>query len=103
MGVDVQVKSERGEVLGEVLDPQGLTARLLPEAGSDSLCLRFVDPYGDAIFNSMQWPTLIGEIRRAMERLPERDAAARDHADSILRLLEAPRDRVHTYVWFVGD
>jgi hypothetical protein len=104
MGINVQIGSEQGEVLGEVHDPWNLTEHLLP-AYSDSnwSCLRFVDRIGDAVFNQMQVPVLLNEIRRRIEALPDRDVRARKHATAILRLIEEFEGRVHTYVRFVGD
>jgi hypothetical protein len=104
MGVDVQIRSEQGEILEQVLDPKDLTKHLLPAQSESSWsCLRFVDRTGDAVFNQLQMPVLLNEIRRRLEGLSPRDTLAREHATAILRLLEAWEGRVHTYVWFVGD
>lgn len=102
MGIDVRHESERGELLSEVADPHGRTTLLIPTApDTDSRCLRFLDPYGDAVFNQLQLPFLISEVRRQVEKMS--DVAAKEHADAILHLLEAARGETHTYVWFIGD
>jgi hypothetical protein len=102
VGINVRVESERGELLAQVLDPYGLTACLLVREGDlQSVCLRFVDPYGDAVFNQLQLPSLADELRR--QRDAADDLAVREHADAILHLVESAVDKGHTYIRFVGD
>lgn len=79
MGINVQTESERGDMISEVIDPHGRTQALLPSyCDSAWSCLRFVDRYGDAVFNQLQVPVLISEV-------------------------ESAEGQVHTYVRFVGD
>ena len=75
-------------------------ATLMPTLEDDtSSWLRFVGPYGDAIFTHLQVPVLAGELRRV------RDGATgpeiRRMLDDIIALAE--RCRTHEYLWFVGD
>src|SRR4051812_42819651 len=102
MGINVQTESERGEMISEVIDPHDRAQALLPDY-SDSAwsCLRFVDRYGDAVFNQLQLPVLISEVRRRLEGI--RDRAMKEHWEAVLRLIEAAEGQVHTYVRFVGD
>jgi hypothetical protein len=102
MGIDVRTESERGEAISEVLDPYGRTQALLPDdRDAASPCLRFVDPYGDAVFNQLQVPVLIGEVRKRLRDV--RDTDVRTHWEEILRLIESVEGKTHTYVRFVGD
>jgi hypothetical protein len=102
VGIHVQRESEDREVLEQVLDPGGLTQRILPEKdGRASLCLRFVDPYGDTCFNQLQIPHLAEELGIAAASLP--DGAARNHAMAVLRLVQSAQGDPHVYVWFIGD
>jgi hypothetical protein len=102
MGINIRLESESGEAIAEVLDPHGRTKALLPSySDSDSYCLRFVDRYGDAVFNQLQLPLLVSEVRRRHEKLEDR--ATRQHAETILELLESAEGKVHTYVRFIGD
>jgi hypothetical protein len=102
VGINVRTETEDGEKLSEWDDPRGLTKALLP-ASSDSTfsCLRFVDRFGDAVFNQLQIPVLISELRRQAEHV--KDPGTRDHAEAILRLVEGAEGEVHTYVRFIGD
>jgi hypothetical protein len=88
MGIDVRLLSERGEVLGSVGDALGYTNWLLvltPLEGTT--CLRFVDPYGDAVFNGRQLAVLKAELLAAADRVNEArfERAKQDH----LRHVEA--------------
>jgi hypothetical protein len=60
------MEDEDGNSLGEVLDPGDLTGRIVALAGHrNTVCLRFVDPYGNAVFNQLQIPALIRELEAA--------------------------------------
>ena len=69
MGVNVQWESEGGGRLDELLDPCNRVAKLLPDwRDESSICLRFVDLYGDTVFNRLQLPVLIAELQTAVAR-----------------------------------
>lgn len=100
MGIEVYWKDERGEILAGVEDAgafSGLGGLLYRQSGS--VCLRFIDPAGDACFNQRQLPILLMEFRQLLGQLNGRP---RDHVQAIVDLLEGAA-RVHTYIWFVGD
>lgn len=102
MGIDMRWIDERGKVLGELLDPESRVPSILPPLStSDSLCLRFVDPYGDAVFNRFQIPTLIAELDGALSL--QTDPAVRQHIDSMLALARKTEGSIHTYIKFYGD
>lgn len=59
MGIDVRIETERGSCVTELGDPRNCLNWLLSLALLDStLCLRFIDPYGNTIFNGLQIPVL---------------------------------------------
>jgi len=102
MGINIRLETENGEPIAEVVDPYGRTKALLPSySDPDSCCLRFVDRYGDAVFNQLQLPLLVSEVRRQHEKIQDR--AIREHVEAILELLESAEGNVHTYVRFIGD
>ena len=102
MGINVRTETEDGEKLSEWEDPRGLTKALLPAASDSAFCcLRFVDRFGDAVFNQLQIPVLISELRRQVDRI--KTSETRDHAEAVLRLVEGAEGKVHTYVRFIGD
>ncbi len=66
MGVDLRLEDESGECLSELPDPDehfDWIGRLLDER--ESVLLRFIDPYGDTVFNRLQVPQLLIELRLA--------------------------------------
>jgi hypothetical protein len=103
VGINVVWRNERGESLGEVEDPTMLLSRFSTRNASPvsgSICLRFLDPAGDACFNQRQLPFLIQELRAARDGVGDPKLAA--HLNKVLALVEGANE-VHTYVWFVGD
>ena len=72
MSIDIRLETENGDSVREVLDPRGLTSWLL-ELGdlSATVCLRFIDPYGDAVFNQAQLPVLRAEVLNLARSISE--------------------------------
>src|SRR3546814_4618169 len=68
MGMDVHWRDERGETLAIVEDAGMLLSRLSNffSGQSASVCLRFIDPFGDTCFNQHQIPVLLSELRQAL-------------------------------------
>ena len=69
MGVNLRHEDENGDCLGELRDPGEYLAwidRLLRE--DEKPLLRFIDPYGDTVFNRLQVPRLLTELRLARKR-----------------------------------
>lgn len=103
MGISAVWKNERGESLGEVHDPGMLLSRFATRKASPvagSVCLRFLDPAGDACFNQQQLPFLAQELRIARDEVADPQLAA--HLNKVLELVDRAT-QVHTYVWFIGD
>ena len=102
MGINIAIVTETGHEIELLPDPNNLTKALLlnsPDAGSP--CLRFVDPYGDTIFNSLQIPLLIGELEETFSRLSNEEAKV--HAANIVALARRAMQDVHKFVKFIGD
>lgn len=102
MGIDVRVETESGEVQDEVLDDGNLTEKLLPdrEDGS-SPCLRFVDPFGDTLFNQLQIPLVVTELEKKLRGSVKGEVKA--HCEAILKAVRAAAGEEHTYVRFSGE
>jgi hypothetical protein len=68
MGVNLYMEDERGARLAEVPDPRGFVGCILSLAGhANTACLRFIDPYGNTVFNQLQIPDLIRELEVARD------------------------------------
>ena len=101
MGIDVYWKSESGEILDSVIDSGALEQMsALLARQTQSTCLKFIDPAGDACFNQLQLPDLETELRYILGsvEIPR----WRTHLQAILALVDGAH-RTHTYVWFAGD
>ncbi len=103
MGLSVRLEDENGApVAEEVYDPRNLLHRLLPSHDDASYqCLRFVDWYGDTVFNRLQMPVFLADlstIRRFARGIEERELLAR-----IGDLAEQCQRGVHLYLKFYGD
>jgi len=104
MGIDVAWVTEHGEPKQEVFDPHGFLTRLATTAWpllEASAFLRYVDAWGDTVFNQVQIPKLISELREELSHQVE--AETRAHLEKVIRLVERAAGRTHTYVKFVGD
>ncbi len=76
MGVDLYVEDEAGRCVEKVEDRQGYTIDIVSLMRDEStICLRFIDPYGDVVFNQIQLPVLIQELEQARGHITEERVA----------------------------
>jgi hypothetical protein len=103
MGIEVVLQDEMHNDISETIhDPSGVVAASLPDLTDGSYsCLRFIDPYGDAVFNSMQATVMIEEWERLRPSFSEHNAEALWAA--IRRLIFRCSEEPHTYLKFIGD
>jgi hypothetical protein len=102
----VELRRENGEVVRDLRDPNGGLFdgagdfdRLLP--GAKGL-LRYIDLYGDTVFNRLQMEDLLGEVMQLLGRNDLSPSESRGLA-RLRALAEACQAGVHLYLWFVGD
>jgi hypothetical protein len=128
MGVDLCLESETGERLASLHDPRNYVMYLVELASTrETVCLRFIDPYGDTVFNSLQAPVLIRELEETRNlitesRVTERARQAygpewqkeaqlraftaseiRAHLEGILELAARAVSEGYLYLKFYGD
>lgn len=102
MGVNLRWEDESGKEMGAVLDPQMIISKIILKKDlQNTTCLRFIDPYGDAVFNQIQIPILISEIRDILQS--ESDPDISDHLQYVLDLARKSAGKTHTYLRFIGD
>jgi hypothetical protein len=102
MGVDARWENGQGTALETFEDPNNLVAQFLPEnADVDFPCLRFVDLYGDTVFNQLQLPQLLDELRLLATR--QFDPPVQQHLVSLIGLVHRASGQVHTYIHLYGD
>ena len=72
MGIDVVMENEDGDREEQLLDSEYNLATALSIPGLEStVCLRFIDPYGYTVFNQLQIPQLIDELKALRGRLTD--------------------------------
>ena len=101
MGFDINLESERGEVLATVSDPQNLLHRLLERSISIEPQLAEIDWNGDTVFNRLQIPRFLSHWQTL---------ASQSQSPDELRIVENIKElavrcggSVHLYLKFVGD
>lgn len=102
VGFDMRLENEKGDRIDEVGDPRNLLGRLLPSPKDESFaCLRFVDPYGDTVFNRIQIETFIRELERIRIKATTKEEQAL--LDRLRALAERCQSEPHLYLKFYGD
>jgi hypothetical protein len=97
--IDVEWQDEDGETLARYDGPL-VTVTLVERADPTSCCLRFIDPWGNTIFNQQQLPVLVHELEAIESRTPD---GQREAIHALLAFLRPACDQVHTYIKFIGD
>jgi hypothetical protein len=102
MGINLTWQDEDGTPLGEVVDSHGSLSKLMTQnAYPHTVCLRFIDPYGDTVFNQPQISVLLSEMQTLLASIV--DPQVRDDLQTMTNLVAKSRGEVHTYLKFVGD
>ena len=96
----IELRTERGEVRGTAFDA-GAFDRVRPSISDSSMCLRFVDPYGNTIFNPMQAEVLASELSAILSEVASHDD--RERLGAVIALARQCVASIHTYLWFIGD
>jgi hypothetical protein len=104
MGVDVAWVDENHREKQHISDSLGVISRLAMSRWpkmSNTVCLRFVDACGDAVFNQMQISDLLLELRQ--EVVAQTEPKFKLHLETVVNLVEQATNRSHTYIKFMGD
>ena len=102
MGMAIQLEDKQGKVLEEISDLESLLARLFPSWEDASFhCLRYIDPWGDTIFNHLQMDELISELQRI--RATTSIESERAFIDAIEGMAMRCKEGEHLYLKFLGD
>ena len=103
MGINVHVESERGDIISAVYDDRNDLSRAVVGGyfSQMGVCLKYLDPYGDTVFNQLQLAALLEETEAAWRAA--QSLALKDLLLDILNLIRAGQGQTHTYIRFVGD
>jgi len=101
MGVDLVWQDESGKVLEEIPDPKMCIATLaFTHDFSETICLRFIDPYGQTTFNQRQIPILVKELEAISPKITDYDVQI--HILRVLELAERSKGEARTILKFTG-
>ena len=102
LAVDCTLVDEGGIELSRVDDPSGALNSLIPPYYDTRFhCWRFIDEYGDTVFNRGQMPQFLKEL--ALIRAGVTAAPGRTVLDRVEALAVRCRDEIHLYLKFLGD
>jgi hypothetical protein len=101
MGINVQLRTESGETVAEVWDPKMVLSGATKSKLSDTRLLKYLVPWGDAIFNQVQAVDLAADI--AKTKSANLDTPLFDLLSDVEPLVERLGREAHLYLWFVGD
>ena len=102
MGIDVYLEDENGKELESVMDEKNSFAHFITQTKfPDTMCLRFIDPYGDTTFNGLQLPVIEDELRKQLETTTV--PLLKAHLQKIIDLVVKAQSDVHIYIKFFGD
>jgi len=94
-------ETELGQELEQWVDERGELAAILAARSDDAPLLRFVDPCGDTVFNQLQIPTLITDLKTLLDTISNQ--RHKEIVSQVIQFIDRARNQVHTYVRFVGE
>ena len=97
--IEVMLQDEDGKALSEEVCVETNLVSQVNDARFT--CLRFVDPYGDTVFNRLQMTALLEDLR-ALRQNPD-NSQHEGVLGEIETLVRRGQATVHTYIKFIGD
>jgi hypothetical protein len=102
MGIDAVLRAENRDDLASVPDPLMVLSRAATAGGfADAKLLKYVVPWGDAVFNQAQAQDLLDDIRRLTDA--NTGSPLSQHLVAVGALVERLSHETHSYLWFIGD
>lgn len=102
MGLNIVVESEDGEVLEQVMDPKNILHRSFSRASEEqSTIIRYIDWYGETVFNRLQMEPFLQEWRHLLQTSLSNEE--RVLLETIERFAATVENDVHLYLRFSGD
>lgn len=102
MGINVSLIDENGTEIDAELDDRNVLKNIITTVDDASfVCLPFIDPYGDTIFNRLQAEVIVKELQaisKGYSSIKERGKIA-----AIINLAERCRAEPHLFLKFIGD
>lgn len=99
--MSVKLEDETRILIKEIFIMKPDLGILLYEFGQDTKLLKYIDPYGDTIFNRIQMDDLITELSELLNthgfKYPN------NYLKEIIELAIECKNSVHKYIRFYGD
>jgi hypothetical protein len=102
MGMSIRLETRNGKAIEEIPDLESLLSRFFPSW--DDLTyhfLRYIDPWGETVFNHLQMDELIFELRRIRQKASTEEQRA--FVDAIEGMADRCKDSDGLYLKFSGD
>lgn len=101
--VSLEYESKKSAALGQVFDFTDAIVRLGHEAQGESPLelLQFVDPYGNTVFNKLQMPAVLRDLKRLLPKA--RTAQEMEALVGVEKLATQSLNEQLLYLWFYGD
>lgn len=102
MSLSIVWDSEDFEALGAIADTSNVLMRYLPDEHDASWhCLRFLDRWGQAIFNQIQLKWLLVDLKRLHDSIePIED---KERVSGFIEFVRTAEGETHTFIRFIGD
>jgi hypothetical protein len=102
MGMSIRLEDNQGKATEEIPDLESLLSRFFPSWDDQSFhFLRYIDPWGETVFNHLQMDELISELRRIRARASTEEERA--FVDAIEGMATRCKDGEGLYLKFIGD
>jgi hypothetical protein len=101
MGINIQLRSEGGEIVAEIDDARMTLSRAAQRAFPGTRLLKYLMPWGDAVFNQAQAADLGDDIRDILQS--HSGTPLGDKLVQVQGLVDQLASEAHLYLWFVGD
>jgi len=101
MSFTINLESEDGAILDSIED-FNLLKNYIPDISNKNFyCLKYVDIYGDTVFNKLQMNDLIKELKIIQENNKSNEINL--FLEKLLDLANKCKNKVHLYLKFYGD
>lgn len=97
----IALEDELGRTVEHFIDRHGVLGRLRRKDGGDFICLRYIDPWGDTVFNTLQMKPFLAELERLMAHTKSEWELS--VLQSILQLARKCDTEIGLYLKFYGD
>ncbi len=102
MGIEISWEDENGTVIEILYDMPGSPLNVaLDKIDFSTVCLSYIDPYGDTTFNQLQIPVLIEELEILTNQ--KLDVNILNHLAKAIAFIRKAEGKTHTYIKFIGD